>query len=438
MTTDWVTWGEVEVSDDQNVSRFAVKNALQPHNPRRAVLTPILLCSNHSGCNAFVTPTGLSSSPAHVEGSATGSSTEVHERDAQPAPNEAATSGACRTSDHEVSPSTDWVLMGWAEGDENDALGANAARDALLPHAPRRCLVRPVVLSSNNAGCTHFVTNGLCSKPMSSEDVLWMEKVAGLAKGTLFKAFSDSRKASESPTEHPWEPMRRYASMARALKEPRGSKSAAHQHELRRSDPLISLHAWHDWHELHAKVNATRAARVHQQAHIMRALRAHAQLTATSATTAARPNTAPTGKAGEALRLQGSTNSLKRKMHLGRLETVDSTWGKMHDQRGERVSSDSVMAFLDEGPEGGMMMSPPARKGGAAMFESDGRDSPNSPDSIFTEEAHLPTKEHAAKKGRAATKGSVSVPLPPFAYGSWAHVVRPDAVQHSIESYSEA
>ena len=51
---------------------------------------------------------------------------------------------------------------------------------------------------------------------------------------------------------------------------------------LRRSDPLIRPEAWHDWAELYAKVRASHAAHIHQQALIQRALHAHARRTASA------------------------------------------------------------------------------------------------------------------------------------------------------------
>jgi len=412
-----------------------VKNALQPNNARRAVLTPILLSSNHRGSNDFVTSTGMCSSKAQdaMLASPACNALECNGSHGQTAlGKQPQTQGPCATS-----ACTDWVLVGWVEGDEKDAVGLNATRHALLPHNPRRCLVRPALLSSNNNSCTHWVMNGLCSTPITSADVLWMEKVAGLAKGSLFKAFTDSRQSDKSATEHPWEPMRRYAAMARVLKEPRGSKSAAHMDELRKSDPLVSLHAWHDWQELHAQVKASWAAQIHQQRlldhqvkawSIERASRARAQHSATSAT-APRGNTAPTGtgKRDDLPVHASSTNRLKRGLHLGRLQTVDSKRLQTVDSkpgaewRAERHSSDSVMACLEE--EDARLVATPTHKPSIG-------DGQGSPDSVLSKSVHGAAYEAKGSGPQAAKL--------PFVYGSWAHVVRPDATQGDVETYSEA
>ena len=39
-----------------------------------------------------------------------------------------------------------------------------------------------------------------------------------------------------------------------------------HLENLRKSDPLVNLAAWHDWSELRAQIKTSRHAWVHQQA----------------------------------------------------------------------------------------------------------------------------------------------------------------------------
>ena len=127
---------------------------------------------------------------------------------------------------------------------------------------------------------------------------------------------------------------------------------------LRKSDPLINLNAWHDWKVLHEEIRYSRAARIHQQALIDRAIHAHARLTSTTvnspgkyarlhATDTMAPWVLPPAKVGLGYK-EGlhSSNSHKRAMHLGgRLEALDET-----HRRDERTSSDSVIAFLGAPP----------------------------------------------------------------------------------------
>ena len=40
-----------------------------------------------------------------------------------------------------------------------------------------------ITLTSNNAKCEHFVVDGYCSAPLTSQDVLWMETVAQVKPG---------------------------------------------------------------------------------------------------------------------------------------------------------------------------------------------------------------------------------------------------------------
>lgn len=295
-----------------------------------------------------------------------------------------------------VEPSntcTDFVLVGYAEESEagvplTEATTALLLRDETLT-SKRTILQRSAVtLTSNNHAKTgHFVTDGLCSAPLTSKDVLWMEKVAECKPGSLFKSFADASRESPSPCEHPYEPTRRFVALsaARTERTRRGAKTSEHLEHLRRSDPLIRIEAWIDWSTLHEQVKASRAAHVHQQALIDRAVRAHARLTASALTSTFEPAAAfaasikegpPTkGKdvlaAHKAFKAEGSSarrhgaderapwclpgptgspsNNLKRRMHLGRLKSVDDvSTADERDGRGERVSSDSVMSMLHE------------------------------------------------------------------------------------------
>merc|ERR1719506_1761369 len=104
-----------------------------------------------------------------------------------------------------------------------------------------------------------------------------METTTGCAPGKLFKSFREAAAEPASTTELPWEPTARFAALSKqhGLRAPRGAKTAEHLEALRKSDPLIRIEAWHDWGTLRARALASRAAKVHQQALITRALRAH-------------------------------------------------------------------------------------------------------------------------------------------------------------------
>ena len=88
----------------------------------------------------------------------------------------------------------------------------------------------PVTLTSNHARCSHFVTDGLCSTPLTNADVLWMESVSECKPGTLFKQFHQASREPSSACELPWDPMSRYTGLASAgaLRTPRGHKSLDH------------------------------------------------------------------------------------------------------------------------------------------------------------------------------------------------------------------
>ena len=80
---------------------------------------------------------------------------------------------------------------------------------------------------------------------------------------SLFKRFSEAASEPPSSCELPYDPMKRYNALnkTKSLKLPKGHKSPEHLENLRKSDPLINLWAWHDYNELHAKHINTRAAR---------------------------------------------------------------------------------------------------------------------------------------------------------------------------------
>jgi len=230
------------------------------HNPRRCLMSKVLLCSNHSAQTDFITSTGLSSR-------------RLTEADAEwlgIAPRQG------HAEKHPSSSSTDWVTWGQTSGDGEVSVGE--VQHSLIHRAEPGVHTNRVLLSSNNSTCHEFVLDsmGLCSVPLTNQDVVWMEQKEDLPKGTLFKILSKMTSEAPSPTEHAWEPRRRFAALARSLHQPRGAKSADHLKRLRLSDPLINLAAWHDWHALYEQAQATAQYRVHQQALIDRAMRAQA------------------------------------------------------------------------------------------------------------------------------------------------------------------
>lgn len=229
--TDFITMGVVETDNGGNASVEAIRFALLPEraNPRRATLKEIPLVSSNTGCSGFVLPSGLTSRvPAPLTNDSTTSDIDGMERNC-----------------------TEFVLY-------------------CTPDAP------PVY--SNNAGCAHFMmSNGLCSKAFTNEDIVWMERTADLEPGTLFRGF---RSKDSSVAEHSSEPMTRYHSLPKAERRmPRGWKSWEHLENLRKSDPLTNLSAWLDVDQLYDSIKKTRAYKAHQAALIRRALHAHARAT---------------------------------------------------------------------------------------------------------------------------------------------------------------
>jgi len=221
-----------------------------------------------------------------------------------------------------------------------------------------------ILLSSNNSTCHEFVLDsmGLCSVPLTSQDVVWMEQKADLPKGTLFKILSKMTSEAPSPTEHAWEPRRRFAALARSLHQPRGAKSADHLQQLRLSDPLINLAAWHDWHALCEQAQATAQYRVHQQALVNRAMRVQASRLApashaangSAANGSAANGSAANGSAANGSAANGSSpRGCKRGLaELHWCEPV-APWSELETpflKGGERTSShDSVMtSYLED------------------------------------------------------------------------------------------
>ena len=165
-STDFMLWGEAETSDTGGISQCQLRNALLPHNPRRCLVQPVLLTSNNRKESRFVTPSDLTSSASKLVEDATA-----------PSALGAKTHGC-----------TDFITIGYVEGPagrgepvEGVAQLPIAAASSALLHRPHK--TRPVTLTSNNAKCEHFVVDGYCSAPLTSQDVLWMETVAQVKPG---------------------------------------------------------------------------------------------------------------------------------------------------------------------------------------------------------------------------------------------------------------
>ena len=118
---------------------------------------------------------------------------------------------------------------------------ANGSDDFLV-------IVGGTCLVSNNRSANHWVmlnklgnrSDGsrdmiLSSTPLTSEDVAMVEDLIGVPRGLVFSWASD--KDEPSPTEHSWEPIKRWSAMAKHVREPRGAKSTEHLVAQRESDP---------------------------------------------------------------------------------------------------------------------------------------------------------------------------------------------------------
>lgn len=262
--TDWIAYGLAEEHDDGSLSMGSARDALlsNKHNPRRTLVSPVVLCSDNARCREFVTPNGWCSSPM---------ASPLSTPTASPSP---------------ANTCTDFVLEAMPTPDLDGSFPRRAMCNSLSGEPGPRA-TRVTVTSHNEASSTgsHFtLANGLCSAPLTNADIVWMEKTSGVPPGTLFKFKALAENTTVAPEavsacEEPWAPMARYHALARTLKPQRGAKSFEHLKNLRKSDPLINLSAWHDWQQLAARVKRSKAARVHQQALIDRAFRAHAQQT---------------------------------------------------------------------------------------------------------------------------------------------------------------
>jgi len=82
-----------------------------------------------------------------------------------------------------------------------------------------------------------FPKSILSSVPLSSADTIWLADKLALPKEWVFTWDMDWGYSDSSPTEHSWEPMRRWHAMEKQLREPRGAKSVEHLEALRQSDP---------------------------------------------------------------------------------------------------------------------------------------------------------------------------------------------------------
>ena len=207
VSTDFIVWGAAETSEGGEVTQGALAHALLPHNTRRCLVQPVLLTSNNAKEAGFVTPAGLVSTGA------------------QPAPPPTPSTVA----DPPARTCTDFVLTGLAEV-RGAGVSVEETSTALLRRNVGTKTRTPVTLTSNHARCSHFVTDGLCSAPLTNKDVLWMESVSGCKPGTLFKQFREASREPSSPCELPWDPMGRYIGLASAgaLRTPRGHKSLEH------------------------------------------------------------------------------------------------------------------------------------------------------------------------------------------------------------------
>ena len=349
--SDFVVVGAVEDAN-KGCAVSAVQTSLLPslHNPRRVLLQPVLLSSDHKCCTDF-----LVSSDACVLSSKALSQDDVDWLERLTKPN------LC----------TDFVVVGEAEMSYGRGLGPAACRDALLgnQHNPRRALLDRLELTSDGRRGTHFFIRTqeglLCSTELTTADVLWFEARAGLKPGKLFEAARHSTQTEPSPTELPWEPLARYHAFARLERAPKGGKSAEHLANLRRSDPTISPRGQLDWRALNDAVRASPLVRLQQDRQDARAMAAQRVMTAQAASGA-------------------------RSKSSGRPAV-----------REERQSADSVISFLDEPP-------PPAQKGDLTPRPT--TPEPRSPSSVLENSLGPATAVGASSLGSAQWKSSKAAP----------------------------
>lgn len=162
---DFVLVGHAE-GPDLSVGEIGRSLLRSLHNPRRCLMSEVLLCSNHSAQTDFVTSTGLSSR-------------QLTEADAEWLGNRQG-----HAEKHPSSSSTDWVAWGRTSGDGEVSVGE--VQRSLIRCAEPGVHTNRILLSSNNSTCHEFVLDsmGLCSVPLTSQDVVWMEQKADLPKGT--------------------------------------------------------------------------------------------------------------------------------------------------------------------------------------------------------------------------------------------------------------
>lgn len=124
------------VKDPESDNRFALLP--EKHNPRRALLEPVLLTSNNSHVDTFI-----------LVGNAWDVACDAHSSSLE----QAAWLRNRRRALATLEEMTDFVLVGVAETD------SDTFRYALLPefHNPRRALLHPVVLTSNNRRVGDYV-----------------------------------------------------------------------------------------------------------------------------------------------------------------------------------------------------------------------------------------------------------------------------------------
>jgi len=132
---DFVVRGVAETGAMDN-HRFALLPEV--HNPRRAILQPVVLTSNNTRLCDFVLVGGVKDEPHSPRKSIESQAAWVRNRRKH---------NACKKV-------TDFVLFGLTDPDSADHC------HALLPDNPRRATLQPVVLTSNNSRACDFVLVG--------------------------------------------------------------------------------------------------------------------------------------------------------------------------------------------------------------------------------------------------------------------------------------
>jgi len=278
---DFVLCGEVESrADEQGFGLTSAKNALlgSYHNPRRALVRQVVLTSDYKRCADFV---------VRIGGKVLCSKQDLGAEDM--AWLKCLDASAALFNPARRSECTDFVVVGAAEV-QDDNLPLGGVQRALLGTTgyanPRRALPQPLVLTSDHARCTDFVTsfggvNGagyLCSKELTTDDWKWLEAATGAKPGTLFALRAAASREAPSATELPWEPAARYKALARQSREwrrRRGAKDEAHVEALRQSDPLINPRAWLDVRALAEERRRSNLVKLQEQAFIDRAMNDH-------------------------------------------------------------------------------------------------------------------------------------------------------------------